>query len=164
MVHVPMIYYWYNRILNLVMIFHTFSSVNANHFWMIYYSFNFGGKNQQYRISHWKLTRKFLKFRNNWHVTNDSYVYQYIITTEYTKNIKRLKYFQTFKKAGCVNKHLDTYNSRLNFLIVHRDVAHLSTCDDGCMALAELLGWKVNTGIFTCRSDVSFKSVTFFPS
>lgn len=49
-----------------------------------------GEKNQQYRISHWKLTRKFLKFRNNWHVKNDSYVYQYIITTEYTKNIKRL--------------------------------------------------------------------------
>ncbi|XP_056330250.1 NAD-dependent protein deacetylase sirtuin-2 [Danio aesculapii] len=24
----------------------------------------------------------------------------------------------------------------------YRDVAHLSTCDDGCMALAELLGWK----------------------
>uniref|UniRef100_A0A8C1YDT6 NAD-dependent protein deacetylase n=1 Tax=Cyprinus carpio TaxID=7962 RepID=A0A8C1YDT6_CYPCA len=29
----------------------------------------------------------------------------------------------------------------------YRDVAHLSTCDDGCMALAELLGWKVNTEI-----------------
>ncbi|XP_061682810.1 NAD-dependent protein deacetylase sirtuin-2-like isoform X7 [Syngnathoides biaculeatus] len=25
----------------------------------------------------------------------------------------------------------------------YRDVAHISTCDDGCMALAELLGWKV---------------------
>ncbi|KAF4076691.1 hypothetical protein AMELA_G00217990 [Ameiurus melas] len=24
----------------------------------------------------------------------------------------------------------------------YRDVAHLSTCDDGCLALAELLGWK----------------------
>lgn len=24
----------------------------------------------------------------------------------------------------------------------YRDVAHLSTCDDGCMTLAELLGWK----------------------
>ncbi|XP_061924617.1 NAD-dependent protein deacetylase sirtuin-2-like isoform X1 [Entelurus aequoreus] len=24
----------------------------------------------------------------------------------------------------------------------YRDVAHISTCDDGCMALAELLGWK----------------------
>ncbi|XP_018946558.1 NAD-dependent protein deacetylase sirtuin-2 [Cyprinus carpio] len=24
----------------------------------------------------------------------------------------------------------------------YRDVAHLSSCDDGCMALAELLGWK----------------------
>lgn len=24
----------------------------------------------------------------------------------------------------------------------YRDVAHLSTCDDGCMALADLLGWK----------------------
>lgn len=45
--------------------------------------------------------------------------------------------------------------------MVHRDVAHLSTCDDGCMALAELLGWKVNTGTFTSRSDISFKSVTF---
>uniref|UniRef100_A0A8C2ECE2 NAD-dependent protein deacetylase n=1 Tax=Cyprinus carpio TaxID=7962 RepID=A0A8C2ECE2_CYPCA len=30
----------------------------------------------------------------------------------------------------------------LFLLIVHRDVAHLSSCDDGCMALAELLGWK----------------------
>uniref|UniRef100_A0A8C7TJG8 NAD-dependent protein deacetylase sirtuin-2 n=1 Tax=Oncorhynchus mykiss TaxID=8022 RepID=A0A8C7TJG8_ONCMY len=26
----------------------------------------------------------------------------------------------------------------------YRDVAHISTCDDGCLALAELLGWKVN--------------------
>lgn len=25
-----------------------------------------------------------------------------------------------------------------------RDVAHISTCDDGCLALAELLGWKVS--------------------
>uniref|UniRef100_A0A667Y471 NAD-dependent protein deacetylase n=1 Tax=Myripristis murdjan TaxID=586833 RepID=A0A667Y471_9TELE len=25
-----------------------------------------------------------------------------------------------------------------------RDVAHISTCDDGCMALADLLGWKVS--------------------
>uniref|UniRef100_A0A8C2XDL8 NAD-dependent protein deacetylase n=1 Tax=Cyclopterus lumpus TaxID=8103 RepID=A0A8C2XDL8_CYCLU len=25
----------------------------------------------------------------------------------------------------------------------YRDVAHISTCDDGCLALAELLGWKV---------------------
>ncbi|XP_029301411.1 NAD-dependent protein deacetylase sirtuin-2 [Cottoperca gobio] len=24
----------------------------------------------------------------------------------------------------------------------YRDVAHISTCDDGCLALAELLGWK----------------------
>ncbi|KAB5535584.1 hypothetical protein PHYPO_G00119400 [Pangasianodon hypophthalmus] len=24
----------------------------------------------------------------------------------------------------------------------YRDVAHLSTCDDGCLAIAELLGWK----------------------
>lgn len=24
-----------------------------------------------------------------------------------------------------------------------RDVAHISTCDDGCLALADLLGWKV---------------------
>uniref|UniRef100_A0A8C1BKC5 NAD-dependent protein deacetylase n=1 Tax=Cyprinus carpio carpio TaxID=630221 RepID=A0A8C1BKC5_CYPCA len=42
--------------------------------------------------------------------------------------------------------------------LVSRDVAHLSTCDDGCMALAELLGWKVNTGIFSHRSDMLFKS------
>uniref|UniRef100_A0AAQ5YZE5 NAD-dependent protein deacetylase n=1 Tax=Amphiprion ocellaris TaxID=80972 RepID=A0AAQ5YZE5_AMPOC len=26
----------------------------------------------------------------------------------------------------------------------YRDVAHISTCDDGCLALADLLGWKVN--------------------
>uniref|UniRef100_A0A8C8BYN3 NAD-dependent protein deacetylase n=1 Tax=Oncorhynchus tshawytscha TaxID=74940 RepID=A0A8C8BYN3_ONCTS len=26
----------------------------------------------------------------------------------------------------------------------YRDVAHISTCDDGCLELAELLGWKVN--------------------
>uniref|UniRef100_A0A8D0ABY8 NAD-dependent protein deacetylase n=1 Tax=Sander lucioperca TaxID=283035 RepID=A0A8D0ABY8_SANLU len=25
----------------------------------------------------------------------------------------------------------------------YRDVAHISTCDEGCLALAELLGWKV---------------------
>uniref|UniRef100_A0AAQ6INW2 NAD-dependent protein deacetylase n=1 Tax=Anabas testudineus TaxID=64144 RepID=A0AAQ6INW2_ANATE len=25
----------------------------------------------------------------------------------------------------------------------YRDVAHISTCDDGCLALADLLGWKV---------------------
>lgn len=25
-----------------------------------------------------------------------------------------------------------------------RDVAHISTCDDGCLALADLLGWKVS--------------------
>ncbi|CDQ77344.1 unnamed protein product [Oncorhynchus mykiss] len=25
---------------------------------------------------------------------------------------------------------------------IHWDVAHISTCDDGCLALAELLGWK----------------------
>lgn len=24
----------------------------------------------------------------------------------------------------------------------YRDVAHISTCDDGCLALADLLGWK----------------------
>ena len=24
-----------------------------------------------------------------------------------------------------------------------RDVAHISTCDEGCLALADLLGWKV---------------------
>uniref|UniRef100_A0A672GUZ7 NAD-dependent protein deacetylase sirtuin-2 n=1 Tax=Salarias fasciatus TaxID=181472 RepID=A0A672GUZ7_SALFA len=26
----------------------------------------------------------------------------------------------------------------------YRDVAHISTCDDGCLALADLLGWKVS--------------------
>uniref|UniRef100_A0A673K041 NAD-dependent protein deacetylase n=1 Tax=Sinocyclocheilus rhinocerous TaxID=307959 RepID=A0A673K041_9TELE len=38
-------------------------------------------------------------------------------------------------------KDLDIFYS-LNCTAVQKDVAHLSTCDDGCMALAELLGWK----------------------
>lgn len=28
-------------------------------------------------------------------------------------------------------------------LCLHRDVAWLGDCDSGCLALAELLGWKV---------------------
>uniref|UniRef100_A0A8C2XCA6 NAD-dependent protein deacetylase sirtuin-2 n=1 Tax=Cyclopterus lumpus TaxID=8103 RepID=A0A8C2XCA6_CYCLU len=28
--------------------------------------------------------------------------------------------------------------------LLSRDVAHISTCDDGCLALAELLGWKAS--------------------
>ncbi len=27
--------------------------------------------------------------------------------------------------------------------VCYRDVAWLGSCDDGCLALAELLGWKV---------------------
>lgn len=37
----------------------------------------------------------------------------------------------------------DVYYCDSTFMFDHRDVAHLSTCDDGCLALAELLGWKV---------------------
>lgn len=37
----------------------------------------------------------------------------------------------------------DGYHIDSAFVFDHRDVAHLSTCDDGCLALAELLGWKV---------------------
>ena len=28
-------------------------------------------------------------------------------------------------------------------MFLYRDVAWLGSCDDGCLALAELLGWKV---------------------
>lgn len=37
----------------------------------------------------------------------------------------------------------DGYYFNSAFAFDHRDVAHLSMCDDGCLALAELLGWKV---------------------
>lgn len=32
----------------------------------------------------------------------------------------------------------------VSFFLPSRDVAHISTCDDGCLALADLLGWKVS--------------------
>lgn len=35
------------------------------------------------------------------------------------------------------------------FTSLSRDVAHISACDDGCLALADLLGWKV---IILCES------------
>ena len=31
----------------------------------------------------------------------------------------------------------------INASFIQRDVAHLTTCDEGCFELAELLGWKV---------------------
>lgn len=34
--------------------------------------------------------------------------------------------------------------SNNGFCFSCRDVAHISTCDDGCLALADLLGWKVS--------------------
>lgn len=30
------------------------------------------------------------------------------------------------------------------FFLLFRDVAYMGTCDDGCLALADLLGWKVS--------------------
>lgn len=38
-------------------------------------------------------------------------------------------------------------------LLFHRDVAHISTCDDGCLALAELLGWKVSGVSVECQAQ-----------
>lgn len=43
--------------------------------------------------------------------------------------------------------------------VIHRDVAHISSCDDGCMALAGLLGWKVNKAAHT-QTDVILQCIT----
>uniref|UniRef100_A0A8C2XDJ9 NAD-dependent protein deacetylase n=1 Tax=Cyclopterus lumpus TaxID=8103 RepID=A0A8C2XDJ9_CYCLU len=51
------------------------------------------------------------------------------------------------EKAGQVSLHprmeVLTWCPFFLFLL-SRDVAHISTCDDGCLALAELLGWKAS--------------------
>lgn len=44
-----------------------------------------------------------------------------------------------------------------NILFVScRDVAHISTCDDGCLALADLLGWKVSFDYYSELCSHSF--------
>uniref|UniRef100_A0A8D0ABV1 NAD-dependent protein deacetylase n=1 Tax=Sander lucioperca TaxID=283035 RepID=A0A8D0ABV1_SANLU len=55
--------------------------------------------------------------------------------------------------AGQVSHHPSINHflslSTLFFYKAYRDVAHISTCDEGCLALAELLGWKVQIkGLF----------------
>uniref|UniRef100_A0A671V303 NAD-dependent protein deacetylase n=1 Tax=Sparus aurata TaxID=8175 RepID=A0A671V303_SPAAU len=55
------------------------------------------------------------------------------------------------EKAGQVSLRsgMEPCYKIVTFFLLSRDVAHISTCDDGCLALADLLGWKVSfTGIF----------------
>lgn len=44
----------------------------------------------------------------------------------------------------CLHLRLSLLHHLLLRLLPSRDVAHISTCDDGCLALADLLGWKVS--------------------
>ncbi|XP_065057619.1 NAD-dependent protein deacetylase sirtuin-2-like [Rhopilema esculentum] len=40
---------------------------------------------------------------------------------------------------------------------VYRDVAHLSTCDDGCMELADLLGWKDDLKKLIAEGEIEYQ-------
>uniref|UniRef100_A0A671V2M2 NAD-dependent protein deacetylase sirtuin-2 n=1 Tax=Sparus aurata TaxID=8175 RepID=A0A671V2M2_SPAAU len=46
----------------------------------------------------------------------------------------------------------------------YRDVAHISTCDDGCLALADLLGWKVLFLLFPRPFNLFYSKLSPYPA